>query len=178
MKNKNEMDPVDCVKGLISGADTNQKYESIVFAWLNSECSKIVLNAIKAIENENEESKYSGKAQKYRRYKGFQIDQFNINTLNTHKDYDDIENNMIKKYTKNLKPGDEDKTARWHLTEFKDFLFNQIKSLTVDQIKNLTDRSRLIIRKFKENPEAYLIHEQKKEYQKKWREENIDKVRE
>lgn len=67
---------------------------------------------------------------------------------------EELENSIIKKYTKNLKPGDEDKTARWHLGEFKNFLFKQIKSLTVDQINFLTDRSRTMIRRFKENPEA------------------------
>jgi len=37
LKKKNRVDPVDCIKGLISGDDTKQKYTSIVFAWANSE---------------------------------------------------------------------------------------------------------------------------------------------
>lgn len=75
-----------------------------------------------------------------------------------------------------MKPGDDNKDNRWHLGHFKNFLMKQVKTLTVDQIQKLTDRSRQIIRNFKENPDIDTILKRKR--QKKWQKENREKVRE
>lgn len=71
-----------------------------MFAWSNSDYANIVVQAIKAIENENEESKHELKKKDVKKmYKGFQIDQFNtyLHSPTNVNELSILENNMIKK---------------------------------------------------------------------------------